>query len=169
MKKSNAWYFYFLALLVVLGSCKSQKSNKTQQADTETSEDMVIDETAYFMEDLPRIEPEQTNDSSIFTVIEDSPEFPGGQDSLMAYLGRRIQYPKEAMEKGIEGTVYVTFVIEKDGSVNKVHILRGIGKACDEEAMRVIRNMPRWKPGFQREKPVRVQYNIPIRFKLPKD
>ncbi|MCF8331705.1 MAG: energy transducer TonB [Bacteroidales bacterium] len=164
MKKSNVGYFYFLALLVVLGSCKSQKSNKTQQADTETSEDMVIDEIAYPMEDL-----EQTNDSSIFTVIEDSPEFPGGQDSLMAYLNRNIHYPKEAMEKGIEGTVYVTFVIEKDGSVNKVQILRGIGKACDEEAMRVIRNMSRWKPGFQRGKPVRVQYNIPIKFQLPEE
>lgn len=100
--------------------------------------------------------------------------YPGGQDAMIAYIGKELEYPREAMDKGIQGTVYVTFVVETDGRIDGVKMLRGIGSGCDEEAVRVVRGMPKWMPGRQRGKEVRVQYNLPIRFKLagsgtPKD
>ncbi|HBG71626.1 MAG: hypothetical protein A2W93_08285 [Bacteroidetes bacterium GWF2_43_63] len=107
--------------------------------------------------------------NKIFTIVEDSPEFPGGQDALMTYLMNNIKYPHEAMEASIQGTVYVTFVIETDGAVSNVKVLRGIGGACDEEAVRVVKGMPNWTPGKQRGKAVRVQFNLPIRFVLVDD
>jgi protein TonB len=102
----------------------------------------------------------------IFTIVEEQPSFPGGEAKLMEYLQRNIQYPPIARESNIQGTVFVTFVVEPDGSVSNVRILRGIGGGCDEEAMRVVRNMPKWQAGKQRGKPVRVQFNLPIRFIL---
>jgi protein TonB len=85
---------------------------------------------------------------------------------LYSYLGNNIKYPVMAKESGIQGKVYVTFVVERDGSITDVKVLRGIGGGCDEEAVRVVASMPRWKPGKQRGKPVRVQYNLPVRFTL---
>lgn len=108
--------------------------------------------------------PELNDD--VFTVVEKAPEFPGGEKEMLRFIGEHIAYPREAREIGATGTVYVTFVIEKDGSVSNVKVLRGIGFGCDEEAMRVISLMPKWSPGMQRTKPVRVSFNIPIAFKL---
>jgi periplasmic protein TonB len=105
-------------------------------------------------------------EQEIFTIVEEQPTFPGGEEKLMEYLGKNISYPPMAKESGIQGTVFVTFVVEPDGSVTNAKILRGIGGGCDEEAVRVVRNMPRWQPGKQRGKPVRVQFNLPIRFIL---
>ena len=84
----------------------------------------------------------------------------------MKYLADNIKYPKKAKDNNIEGRVFVNFVVEKDGSINEVKVLRGIGGGCDEEAVRVINSMPKWKPGKQEGKPVRVYYTIPIFFKL---
>lgn len=84
----------------------------------------------------------------------------------MKFLRDNIKYPQIARESGIQGTVYVTFVVEKDGRVTDIRVLRGIGGGCDEEAVRVIKAMPRWQPGKQRGKPVRVQFNMPIKFTL---
>jgi periplasmic protein TonB len=92
------------------------------------------------------------------------PEFPGGDEARMKYLQENIKYPKEAREKGIQGTVYVSFVVEADGSITEVKILRGIGGGCNEESVRVIENMPNWIPGKQRGEAVRVQFNMPIPF-----
>ncbi|MBR3939375.1 MAG: energy transducer TonB [Bacteroidales bacterium] len=107
-------------------------------------------------------------DDEIFVVVENSPEFPGGNDSLYAYIGRNIKYPEAAKKEKIQGRVFVTFVIEKDGQVSSAKILRDIGGGCGEEAIRVVKNMPKWKPGTQRGKPVRVQFNLPIMFQLEK-
>lgn len=101
-----------------------------------------------------------------FTVVEDMPEFSGGEQALYKYLANNIKYPAEAHEKGIEGRVYVTFVVEKDGSLTEIKIARGIGNGCDKEAMRVVTEMPKWTPGKQRGKIVRVKYILPIRFIL---
>ena len=101
-----------------------------------------------------------------FIVVEQMPEFPGGDDSLRNFIRRTIKYPDLARESSVEGTVYINFIIEKDGSVSNPKILRGIGSGCDEEAIRVIKLMPRWIPGKQNGKTVRVQYNLPIKFKL---
>lgn len=113
-------------------------------------------------------EPEsvKSDEGEVFVVVEDSPQFPGGDDARMAFMANTITYPVEARNKGIQGTVYVTFIIEKDGSVSNVKVLRGVHKSLDEEAIRVVKNMPVWKPGMQRGKPVRVQYNMPMKFSL---
>ena len=105
-------------------------------------------------------------DDAIFVVAENAPEFPGGEDSLYAYIARNIVYPEAAKKEKIEGRVFVTFVIEKDGQVSSAKILRDIGGGCGEEVLRVIRTMPKWKPGTQDGKPVRVQFNLPVAFEL---
>ena len=86
--------------------------------------------------------------------------------TLYKYLAENIKYPQMAKESGIQGRVFVTFVVEKDGRVTDVRVLRGIGGGCDEEAIRVVQNMPKWTPGKQRGKSVRVQYNLPVKFTL---
>ncbi len=108
-------------------------------------------------------------DEEIFLVVENEPEFPGGSDSLYAYIARNIKYPETAKKEKIEGRVFVTFVIEKDGQVSSAKILRDIGGGCGEEAIRVVKNMPKWKPGTQRGNPVRFQFNLPVSFMLGKD
>jgi TonB family protein len=102
----------------------------------------------------------------VFVLVEDMPEFPGGDEARNNYLTKNIKYPEVARKEGIEGRVFITFVVEKDGSIADVKVLRGIGGGCDEEAVRVIENMPVWIPGKQRGKNVRVQFNMPIVFKL---
>ena len=102
----------------------------------------------------------------IFDVVETMPEFPGGMDSLMAYLSRTIKYPEEARENGIQGKVYAQFVVQKDGSLSDIKVIRGIGGGCDEEAVNAIKNMPNWKPGTQRGKNVNVRFILPVNFKL---
>jgi len=103
---------------------------------------------------------------TVYQIAEEMPEFPGGVEALMDFVGKNVKYPEEAKEKEISGRVFVSFVIEKDGSVSNVKVLRGIGGGCDEEAVRVIKAMPKWTPGKQKGKPVRVNYQIPINFKL---
>jgi TonB family protein len=109
---------------------------------------------------------EEAAEAEIFTVVEESPQFPGGDEERIRFLTENISYPHEAREASIQGTVYITFVVEKDGTIEDVRVLRGIGGGCDEEAVRVIRKMPRWSPGKQRGKPVRVQFNMPIKFSM---
>lgn len=103
---------------------------------------------------------------AIIQVVEVDPEFPGGMDSLYAWIARNTNYPLLARENNIDGTVYIQFVVEKDGSISTAHVLRDIGFGCGEEALRVVNNMPKWKPGRQRGKPVRARYTLPIRFNL---
>ena len=104
--------------------------------------------------------------NGVYQIVEEIPQFPGGEKALMEYMAKNLTYPQEARDKGIDGRVFVGMVIEKDGSVSNVKVLRGIGSGCDEEAVRVIKSMPKWKPGMQDGKPVRVSYQIPINFKL---
>ena len=106
--------------------------------------------------------PKKTED--IFVLVEKQPEFPGGESALIEYINKNISYPQQARDKNIQGTVFVTFVIEANGSISNAKILKGIGGGCDEEAIRIVKNMPPWEPGKQRGKPVRVQYNLPIKF-----
>ena len=94
------------------------------------------------------------------------PEFPGGSAKLMEYIQKNIKYPMMARESDIQGRVFVNFVVEPDGSISNVAVLRGIGGGCDEEAVRVVNSMPKWKPGKQRGSAVRCAYTVPIIFKL---
>jgi periplasmic protein TonB len=109
---------------------------------------------------------EEVSEVEIFTVVEEAPSYPGGDEARIKFLQENIKYPQMARESGISGTVYVTFVVERDGHVTDVKVMRGIGGGCDEEAIRVINAMPKWNPGKQRGKPVRVQFNMPIKFTL---
>ena len=106
------------------------------------------------------------DNDTVYQIVEEMPEFPGGAEAMMKSIAGNIKYPEAAIDKNIEGRVFVSFVIEKDGSVSNVKVLRGIGGGCDEEAARVISSMPKWKPGKQKGEFVRVSYQIPIMFKL---
>lgn len=117
---------------------------------------------------LPHQTPEETdpNEPEIFLVAEKMPEYPGGEAALMKYLGDNIRYPEIAKEAGIGGVVYIYFVIEPDGSISNIRALREVAGGCTEEAIRVVSEMPRWFPGLQRGKAVRVSMNLPVSFKL---
>lgn len=107
-----------------------------------------------------------SNNNDVFTVVENPPKFTGGEEARMAYMQKAISYPEQAKKNKIEGTVYVTFVVEKDGQIRNAKILRGIGGGCDEVALKAIQNMPPWSPGKQKGEAVRVQFNMPVKFSL---
>ena len=110
------------------------------------------------------VEEEATEE--IFVVVEQQPEFPGGMSALMKFLGDNIKYPVIAQENGIQGRVITNFVVERDGSITDVQVVRGQDPSLDKEAVRVIQTMPRWKPGQQRGKAVRVRFTLPVVFRL---
>lgn len=113
-----------------------------------------------------KLEAEQEETEEIFTVVEEPTEFPGGMPALMKYLSNNIRYPEIAAENGIQGRVIVSFVVERNGKPSQVTIARGVDPALDKEAVRVVENMPAWKPGKQRGKPVRQRFNLPVVFRL---
>lgn len=102
----------------------------------------------------------------IFVVVEDQPLFPGGNAAMMKFLSENIKYPVIAQENGIQGRVICNFVVEKDGSITDVQVVRGVDPSLDKEAVRVIQQMPRWKPGKQRGQAVRVRFTLPVVFRL---
>lgn len=112
------------------------------------------------------VEEEEESSQQIFTVVETMPEFPGGTGELMKYLSKSIKYPVIAQENGIQGRVTCSFVINKDGSIVDAEVIRGVDPSLDKEALRVINAMPKWSPGKQRGKPVRVKYTVPVTFRL---
>lgn len=113
------------------------------------------------------VEEEEPEEQTIFEVVEQMPEFPdGGMAGLMQYLSKNIKYPTIAQENGTQGRVTVQFVVNKDGSIVDAKVLRGVDPYLDKEALRVIGTMPKWKPGMQRGKPVRVKYTVPVMFRL---
>lgn len=102
----------------------------------------------------------------IFVVVEEQPEYPGGQTAMMRFLSDNIRYPVIAQENGIQGRVICNFVVERDGSITDVQVVRGVDPSLDREAVRVIQQMPRWKPGKQRGQAVRVRFTLPVVFRL---
>ncbi|MCK8492587.1 TonB family protein [Spirosoma sp. RP8] len=102
----------------------------------------------------------------IFIGVEQQPEYPGGLEAMRSFLSKNLQYPRSAASAGVSGRVFVSFVVNSDGSLTDVQLLKGIGFGCDEEAIRVVQKMPHWKPGKQSGRPVRVKYNLPIAFTL---
>jgi len=105
----------------------------------------------------------------IFFIVEKMPEFPGGEMALRQYIANTVKYPETAQENGIQGKVYVTFVVTIDGSVANAKIARGVDPLLDQEALRVVNSLPVWSPGYQKGKPVNVQYTVPINFVLKED
>ena len=128
--------------------------------DVDVQEETVIKEVVIV--DAPVVE----KADEIFDVVENAPMFPGGMEAWNSYLFKNLKYPTQARRMGIEGTVYVVFVVNTDGTVQDVELLRGIGGGCDEEALRVVKGAPKWSPGKQRGRPVRVRMRLPIKFKL---
>lgn len=114
----------------------------------------------------PAVVGEMSDEEEIFQVVEEMPEFPGGMEALLQYLGRNIKYPTIAQEQGIQGKSIISFVVNKDGSIVDPKVEKSLDSSCDKEAMRVISTMPKWKPGKQRGKPVRVKYTVPVSFRL---
>lgn len=113
------------------------------------------------------VEEEEPEEQTIFEVVEQMPEFPnGGMAGLMQYLSKNIKYPTIAQEYGTQGRVTVQFVVNRDGSIVDAKVLRGVDPYLDKEAIRVISSMPKWKPGMQRGKAVRVKYTVPVMFRL---
>lgn len=113
------------------------------------------------------VEEEEPEEQTIFEVVEQMPEFPnGGMAGLMQYLSKNIKYPTIAQENGTQGRVTVQFVVNRDGSIVDAKVLRGVDPYLDKEAIRVISSMPKWKPGMQRGKAVRVKYTVPVMFRL---
>jgi TonB family protein len=113
-----------------------------------------------------KVDAEKIKQGPVLTKVESMPEFPGGLSAFMKYLQENIKYPDDAKDAGIQGRVYLNFIVEKNGSISNIKVIRGIGAGCDEEAVRVVKNMPKWKPGMSKGQPVRVSFNLPIKFSL---
>jgi protein TonB len=129
-----------------------------------STEDQVewvdLDEVDYI-----EVEPEP-EEEEVFMVVEDAPEFPGGINALLEYLKKNIKYPAICRDNNIQGRVIVSFVVNKDGKIVDPEVVKGVNPSLDKEALRVISTMPNWKPGYQRGKPVRVKYSVPVNFRL---
>ena len=138
-----------------------------EQQEIVTSEDSQTEaQTQTFV--APVVEEEEEESAQqIFTVVEEMPDFPdGGLQGLLKFLAKNIKYPVIAQENGIQGRVVCAFVVNKDGSIVDIEVLRGVDPSLDKEAVRVLGTMPKWKPGEQRGKPVRVKYTVPVMFRL---
>lgn len=172
--KSNNWAILkygvvapilFLAVLISSVSCSDANINEPAEINLSKDETLVTPPPP----PLPIDETDATKKikkREIFTAVEQNPEFAGGQAEMYRYLGENIKYPAAAQRANISGRVFVKFVVEDDGSIGDVVVMKGIGFGCDEEAIRVVKSMPRWKPGVQNGKNVRVYYNMPIVYKL---
>src|SRR5690554_1345992 len=136
--------------------------DELQIEDTEVTEDMIID-VAPVVQTKQEVEEE---DTQVFFIVEEMPEFPGGEAALRQFIAQSVKYPVIAQENGIQGRVYVTFVVDADGSISDPRVARGVDPSLDKEALRVVSLLPKWKPGKQRGKPVRVSYTVPINFQL---
>ena len=161
-EKAKGFWWKLLATLPVLALLLIVNARASAQQVKKT------DETVYEFstKDITDIKIKKVDNDSIYQIVEVMPEFPGGTEKFMEYLSGNIKYPEEAKEKGISGRVFIQFVVEKDGSVSNVKVAKGIGKECDDEAVRVVKAMPKWKPGLMKGKPVRVNYMLPVNFKL---
>ena len=112
------------------------------------------------------VEEEEVDEQQIFTIVEEQPEFPGGMAECYKWIGKNLNYPTISAENGVQGRVTVNFVVNADGSIVDVKVIRGVDPYLDKEAIRVVSKMPKWKPGKQRGKAVRCSFNLPVRFKL---
>jgi protein TonB len=127
------------------------------------------DETAevkHVEEKIAEPEPVKEEETKVFDVVEQMPSFPGGPSALMQYLSSNIKYPVVAEENGVQGRVVCTFVVEKDGSITDVRVVKSVDPSLDKEAARVVKGMPKWIPGKQNGSAVRVKYTVPVTFRL---
>ena len=133
------------------------------KSQTELTETKVAISIADLKQVVTQAEPEP---EKVFDMVEQMPTFPGGQQELMSYLGKNIKYPTIAQENGTQGRVIIQFVVERDGSITDVRVARGVDPYLDKEAVRVVKSMPKWIPGKQNGKAVRVKFTVPVMFRL---
>jgi protein TonB len=136
------------------------KENDTGAENIEGTGEVIFDEP------VEEVVKEEADEDAIFTVVEQQAEFPGGFEALGKFLSKNMKYPAVARRMGVEGSVFVSFVIDKEGKISDLQVIKGISAECDKEAMRVIQLMPPWKPGKQNGKAVRCRFVLPIKFKL---
>lgn len=137
------------------------KENETAAVEQVGTADVVFDEPVQEVVDDGAGQAEQ-----VFTVVEQMPEYSGGYESMMKFISKNIKYPASARRMGIEGQVFVSFVVDTEGKISEVTTIKGISADCDKEAVRVVQMMPPWKAGKQNGKPVKVRFVLPIKFKL---
>ena len=148
------------ALLILLNTqCDNVKPNEEKQQTTVTETETILEQPVYDTEAA-------TLQDSLYRVTEVMPEYPGGPNEMMRYIQENIKYPQSAKDNKIEGRVFVSFVVEKDGSITNAAVMRGIDKECDAEALRVVASMPKWTPGQHKGEVVRTQFTIPIYYKF---
>jgi protein TonB len=127
---------------------------------------LMLSSSVNLMATTPENNPTEDKQERVFDVVEVMPQYPGGIPQMMKFIISNIKYPKDAIKKGMQGAVVVQFVVEPDGSVSNVHVVRSVFPSLDTEAVRMVKAMPKWSPGMQNGKPVRVRFNVPIRFSL---
>ena len=149
----------FALLILLYTQCDNTKPNDVKQQPAVTETETILEQPVYDKEAL-------NLQDSIHRVTEVMPQYPGGPNEMMKYIQENIKYPQSAKDNKIEGRVFVSFVVEKDGSITNAAVLRGIDKECDAEALRVVSSMPKWTPGQHKGEVVRTQFTIPIYYKL---
>ena len=161
-EKAKGFWWKLLATLPVLALLLIVNARASAQQTSNSDVNVHEIKTS----DINNIKIKKVETDSVYQVVEVMPEFPGGMSQMATFLSENIKYPEEAKDKNISGRVFIEFVIEKDGSVSNVNVMRSVGGGCDDEAVRVVKAMPKWKPGLMKGKPVRVHYVLPINFKL---
>lgn len=139
---------------------------ETSESTTEAISGPVSHVSGPVMAGPPAATMEEGDEGEIFEVVESNPAFPGGDEALMKWLSKNLKYPSSAQDAGIQGRVVVQFVVNKDGSIVEPKVVRSVEPALDKEAIRVVSQMPKWTPGKQRGKTVRVRYTLPVMFRL---
>jgi len=161
-----------ILLVVLISSCSLQDKEKWKEkihVRTSEVEGVEIVEDPEVPENTEVVEHNIENaNNDVYEMVEEMPEFPGGTEALMQYITGAIKYPVSSQEKGAQGRVAVTFIVSKEGDVTNAEIIRGVDDALDEEALRIVNAMPRWKPGRDKGENVNVRFTLPIRFHLTK-
>jgi TonB family protein len=154
-----------LALFIWLASCnQSAKDVNSTGVDSTAVKKEVAPSENNSRTETPSVN--NKGENGVFTVVEHMPEYVGGNNAMSTFIAGNIKYPQKAKEKGVQGTVYISFVIDENGSVGEAKVIRGVGSGCDEEALRVVKMMPKWEPGKQSGKKVKVAFTLPIKFAL---
>jgi periplasmic protein TonB len=168
--KHIAIFYYVTAAGLAITACSSPKAkthaNSAAALPVDTGNAEVLAAQQPFHDDMPNAFQDKapTEEEKVFVNYELQPEFPGGTKQLYAFIGANLKMPEAAKKAGISGRVFLSFTVEATGEIKNVAVLKGLGFGCDEEAIRLVESMPKWKPGTLYNKPTRVKYNLPINF-----
>lgn len=167
--------YFTLVFSILLSSCHSNDNADSNGAAATVTDSVVVTpdsvssrshQSDFVTSSAAPVGDQVKKIDSVYTSVEESAEFPGGLDKKMAFLAKNLRYPAEARANNVQGRVVVQFIVEKDGSLTDVHVVRGLGSGTDQETIRVFRASPRWKPGIEKGRPVRQLYTMPVNFTL---